>query len=347
VVVPTDYYEVLGVEPGASNTEIKRAYRRLARKYHPDVNNGDPSAEQKFKQISEAYAVLSDPKKRRQYDRGGAPDDWFPGGMPDIFEIFEQAFGGSPFGRTSRRTRGRNIQAEVTISLEEVLTGTSRTLEYQRIGHCPHCDGSGREPGTEMRRCPTCSGLGQVRHQQRTFMGVMTTVTVCPDCGGHGERAEQACQVCAGQGVVEVDEEIEISIPAGIADRQELVVRGAGDAVSEGHSGDLYVVVHVEPHQLFERKGRDLHTDLTISFTQAALGETIAIPTLDGEAKLQIPPGTQPGTELRLAECGVVDMDSPRRGDLIVHLQIAVPTHLTTRQRELLHELAAEEHNSQ
>ncbi len=345
--MPIDYYEVLGVEPGASNTEIKRAYRRLARKYHPDVNNGDPSAEQKFKQISEAYAVLSDSKKRRQYDRSGFSGDWFPGGMPDIFEIFEQAFGGSPFARTSRRTRGRNIQAEVTISLEEVLTGTSYTLEYQRIGQCQHCNGSGREPGTGTRRCPTCNGVGQVRRQQRTFMGVMTTVTVCPDCGGQGEIAEQACRVCAGQGVAEVNEEMEISIPAGIADRQELVLRGAGDAAPGGHTGDLYVLVHIEPHELFERKGRDLHTDLTISFTQATLGETIAIPTLDGEGELEIPPGTQPGTELRLAECGVVDMDSPQRGDLIVHVQVTVPQRLTARQRELLREFAAEQRNSQ
>ncbi len=345
--MPTDYYEVLGVEPGASNAEIKRAYRRLAREYHPDVNNGDPSAEQKFKQISEAYAVLSDSRKRRQHDRGGAPGDWFSGGMPDIFEIFEQAFGGSPFVRTSKRTRGRNIQAETTISLEEVLTGTTRAIQYSRVGQCQRCNGSGREPGTGTRRCPTCNGVGQVRRQQRTFMGVVTTVTICPDCGGQGEMAEQTCQACAGQGVTEVDEEIEISTPPGIADQQELVLRGAGDAVSKGHSGDLYVAVHVEPHELFEREGRDLHADLTISFTQAALGETITIPTLDGEAELQIPLGTQPGTELRLAECGVVDMDSSRRGDLIVHIQVAVPHRLTTRQRELLRELAAEQHNSQ
>jgi len=344
--VPTDYYEVLGVEPEASNAEIKRAYRRLARRYHPDVNNGDPSAEQKFKQISEAYAVLSDSKKRRQYDRGGFSGDWFPGGMPDIFEIFEQAFGSSPFVRTQQRRRGRNIQAEVTISLEEVLTGTSRTLKYQRVGECQRCNGSGMEPGTGTRRCPTCNGVGQVRRQQRTFMGVMTTVTVCPECGGQGKIAEQACQACNGRGVQEVDEEVEISIPAGIADQQELVLRGAGDAVSEGRSGDLYVVVRVQPHELFERNGRDLHTDLTISFSQAALGETIAIPTLDGEAQLQIPPGTQPGTELRLAECGVVDMDLPRRGDLIVHIQVAVPHRLTNRQRELLRDFAAEQHNS-
>ncbi len=345
--MPTDYYEVLGVESGASNTEIKRAYRRLARKYHPDVNNGNPNAEQKFKQISEAYAVLSDVKKRRQYDHGGAPGDWFSGGMPDIFEIFEQAFGGSPFVRTSRQARGRNIQAEVTISLEEVLTGTTRTLEYRRVGQCQHCTGSGREPGTGTRRCPTCNGMGQVRRQQRTFMGVMTTVTVCPDCGGQGEMAEQACQACNGEGVAEVDENVEISIPAGIADRQELVLRGGGDAVSNARSGDLYVVVRVEPHELFERKGRDLHTDLTISFAQAALGETILIPTLDAEIEVQISPGTQPGTELRLAECGVVDMDSRRRGDLVVHIQIAIPDRLTTRQQELLREFATEQGNSE
>jgi len=187
-----------------------------------------------------------------------------------------------------------------------------------------------------------------VRRQQRTFMGVMTTVTICPNCGGQGEIAEQLCRECGGEGVAEVDEEIEISIPAGIADRQDMVLRGAGDAVAQGHSGDLYVVVHVEPHELFERKGKDLHTDLTISFTQAALGDTIVIPTLDGEAELQIPPGTQPGTELRVAGRGVVEMDSSRRGNLIVHIRLAVPHHLTARQRELLRELAdAEQRNHQ
>lgn len=339
-----DYYEILGVDRDASTREIKKAYRKLARQYHPDVNNGHPEAEKKFKAISEAYAVLSDRQKRHSYDRYGARGgEWsFDGGL-DIFEIFEQAFGGNPFARTSRRRRGRSIQAEVSITLEEVLNGTTRTIAYSHLGTCEHCGGSGVEPGSSKQRCPTCGGTGQVRQRRQSLLGVMTTVTTCPDCGGQGEVVEEYCRQCGGQRAVEREEKQEVEIPAGIADSQELVIRGAGDVVPGGQAGDLYIAVSVQPHELFERDGNDLYTHLTVSFSQAALGDTVVIPTLEGEAELEIPPGTQPGTLLRLANQGLTRMRSSQRGDLIVHIQVAVPRKMTPRQRELLQELTAEE----
>ncbi len=341
---PTDYYQTLGVEQTASTNEIKRAYRRLARRYHPDVNNGDAQAERQFKAISEAYAVLSDPQKRHQYDRRGREGlEWtFEGGL-DIFEIFRQAFGGDPFAQTARRGRGHTIQAEVSIDLEEVLHGTTRTIAYSRLGACEHCQGTGVEPGSTQRRCPTCGGSGQVRQTHQSFLGVMTTIGVCPDCGGQGQIVDQFCGQCHGKGVAELDEEIEIAIPAGIANGQQIVLRGAGDVAPGGTAGDLYVVINVKEHELFQRKGNDLHTRVTISFAQAALGERLAIPTLEGETELVIKPGTQPGTVVRLSGHGLPEMQSRRRGDLIVYVQVAVPQKLTRRQRKLLDQLAAEE----
>ncbi len=340
----SDYYEILGVERTTSTADIKRAYRRLARQYHPDVNNDDPTAEQKFKAISEAYAVLGDPRKRREYDLGGHPGiDWFFEGGLDVFQIFDQVFGGSPFAQTTRRRQGRSIQAAVSVTLEEVLAGTTRTIEYSRIGSCPQCEGSGMAPGSSLRRCPTCGGAGQVRQTRRTLLGVMTTVTVCPDCGGKGEVMDRPCQMCGGRGMAEVDEELEVTIPPGIANAQEMVIRGAGDIAPGGRDGDLYVVVHVEPHELFEREGNDLHTNLTISFAQATLGDTVVVPTLASERELTIPAGTQPGTLLNLSEEGLADLESGRRGDLIVHIQVAVPRQLTRRQRQLLEDFAAEQ----
>ncbi len=342
--MPTDYYEILRVGRTASTGEVKRAYRRLARQYHPDVNNGDPAAESKFKAISGAYAVLSDSRKRREYDLRGhrGIDSFFDGGL-DIFEVFRQAFGDTPFGQDSPQRQGRSIQAEVSIGLAEVLSGTTRTIQYSRLSTCKHCEGSGVEPGSSVRRCSTCSGAGQVRQTRQSFLGVMTTIGVCPDCRGQGKVVDQVCRQCRGQGAVEADEELEVTIPAGIAHGQEIVIRGAGNVLPGSHSGDLYVVVHVAPHELFERQGSDLHTHLSISFPEAALGTPIALPTLEGEAELEIPPGTQPGTQLSLSGQGLVDMQSGRRGDLVVHVQVTVPERPTKRQRKLLEELAAEQ----
>ena len=342
----TDYYEILGIGRTTSTGEIKRAYRRLARRYHPDVNNGDPPAEQKFKAISEAYAVLSDPRKRREYDlRGHRGIDWFFDGGLDIFEIFRQAFGDTPFGQGTTQRQGRSIQAQVSIDLAEVLSGTTRTIQYSHLATCTHCEGNGIEPGSSVRRCPTCQGTGQVRQTRQSFLGVMTTIGVCPDCRGQREVVDHVCQQCRGQGAVEVDEELEVTIPAGIGNGQEMLIRGAGDVLPGSYSGDLYVVVHIEPHELFERHDSDLHTHLSIGFAEAALGTQVAIPTLEGEANLEIPPGTQPRAQPRLPGHGLVDMQSGRRGDLVVRIQVTVPQRLTKRQRELLEELAAEDNS--
>ncbi len=339
-----DYYEILEVDRTASSTEIKKAYRRLARKYHPDVNNGDPQAEQKFKHISEAYAVLSDPQKRRQYDRRGyaAIDEFFHNGFPDIFEIFQSAFGDMPFGRSAGRPRGQSLRVEVTVDLGEVLTGTTSKVEYTHIALCEHCQGTGTEPGAQVRRCPTCGGTGQVRQHRRTILGSLTTIGTCPRCGGRGEIVEQVCSKCDGQGVARQRTELEIEIPPGIEAGRELIVQGAGNAVPGGQAGDLHVRVHVAAHEVFQRRGEDLATQVSISFPQAALGATVQVPTLEGHTEVYIPPGTQSGTELKVPAQGLPHFGSRRRGDLFVRVHVATPTQLTPRQRELLEELARE-----
>jgi len=342
--VPEDYYEILGVERTASTAEIKRAYRRLARQYHPDVANRDPQAEALFKKISEAYAVLSDPAKRRQYDLQGsaAVDMFFQNGFPDIFEIFRSAFGDMPFGHPSARQRGQSLRVEATVSLQEVLTGTTREVKYTRVGVCGHCEGTGVEPGTTVRRCPTCGGSGQVRQHRQTFMGSLTTIGTCPECGGRGEVVEQSCEECRGQGVTRQHAHLEVEIPPGIEAGRELVVEGGGNAVPGGRAGDLHVHVRVGPHELFERHGQDLATQLAVSFSQATLGTIVEAPALAGTVELKIPAGTQSGTQLTISSQGLPPFGGGRRGDLLVRVQVATPTHLTPRQKQLLEEFARE-----
>ncbi len=339
-----DYYRILGVERTAGTAEIKKAYRHLARKYHPDVNNGDPHAEAKFKQISEAYAVLCDPHKRRQYDLRGsaAVDTFFRDGSPDSLEIFESAFGGMPFGHQRTQRRGQSLRVEVEVTLEEVLTGATKEVEYTRIGICEHCAGTGAEPGSQVRRCPTCGGSGQVRQHRHTFMGTLTTIGTCPECGGQGEVVEEVCQECEGQGVIRQQQQLSVEIPPGIETGRELIVEGAGNSIPGGGSGDLYVRVRVAAHDVFERHGQDLETELTVSFPQVALGDTIEIPTLDSKAQLKIPPGTQSGAQMRLRSQGLPSLGGGRRGDLLVTIQVATPIRLTQRQKELLTEFARE-----
>ena len=339
-----DYYEILGVDRTASSTEIKKAYRRLARKYHPDVNDGDPQAEQNFKHISEAYAVLSDPQKRQQYGRRGhaAIDEFFRDGFPDIFEIFQSAFGDMPFGQPAGRPRGQSLRAEVTVNLGEVLTGTTSKVEYTHIALCEHCQGTGAEPGAQVRRCPTCGGAGQVRQHRRTFLGSLTTIGTCPDCGGRGEIVEQICSRCHGQGATRQRTELEIEIPPGIEAGRELIVQGAGNAIPGGQAGDLHIRVHIAAHEVFQRRGQDLTTEMRVSFPQAALGADVEVPTLQGYTPLRIPPGTPSGTELKVASEGLPRFGGGRRGDLIVQIYVVTPTQLTPRQRELLEELARE-----
>lgn len=340
-----DYYEVLGVSRDADGREIKRAYRLLARQYHPDVNGGSTEATERFKQISEAYAVLSDPHKRRHHDAGGVDFDFGfgNGGMGSIFDIFNQAFGFAGGGRRWA-TPGRDLEEHVHIELEEVLTGAQRRIEYRRSATCEACGGSGAAPGSSPAVCPTCGGHGQVRQQQQTILGSMVTVVTCPDCGGAGQVISDPCPQCNGAGTAAVTEELEVTVPPGIKDGQHLEYADRGDVSPEaGPPGNLYVRINVAEHGTFTRHNNHLHMSLDISFMQAALGDTITVPTLEGETELQIPPGIQSGEELRLPGKGLPDLRNARRGAQVISVRVRTPTDLTEEQADLLRQLATEE----
>lgn len=338
-----DYYAVLEISRDADDREIKRAYRQLARKYHPDVNNGSEEANERFKQLSEAFAVLSDPQKRRQYDTGGTTDFGFDAGMGSIFDIFNQAFG---FGFAGGRhaSPGRDIEYAVDIELEEVLTGTERTVTFERVGRCEACSGSGAAPGSATATCTTCAGRGQVRQRQDTILGSMVSVVTCPECGGSGQIVDEPCEECDGKGVRRHAEDIKVTVPPGIRDGQHLEYTGLGDMSPDGGpAGNLYVRVDVRDHDAFTRHDNHLAMSLDIVFAQAALGDTITVPTIDGETDIHIQPGTQSGEEIRLRGKGLPSLRSTRRGDQVVVVKVMTPTELSDRQIELLHELASED----
>ncbi len=342
-----DYYEVLGVGRNASQDEIKRAYRRLARQYHPDVNK-NPDAEAKFKEINEAYQVLSDPEKRAMYDRFGtvkAPA--FEGfGFRDPFEIFEEVFG-FDFGfgpqRARRRTpqRGADLRYDLTISFEEAVFGCEKELEISRYEVCPRCRGSGAEPGTSPIRCPQCNGIGEVRRTQQSIFGSFINVTTCPRCGGEGEIVTTPCSECGGQKRVRVTRTISVKVPAGVDDGTQIRLSGEGEpGAYGGPPGNLYVALSVKPHRYFRRQDHNIILELAINVAQAALGDEITVPTLDGEEKLAIPSGTQTGTVFRLRGKGVPYLRRNGRGDQLVIVQVMVPTKLTEEQKRLFKELA-------
>ena len=339
----TDYYEILGVGRDADTDEIKRAYRRLARQHHPDVNGGDPEAEETFKRISEAYAVLSDDDKRRRYDLGGG-GDFFPGGAPDLWQIFESAFNGNPFGGSSYAAprRGRSLETTLTLDLNDILTGCEREVVYTRPALCAHCEGQGIEPGTALRRCERCGGQGQVRQTVNTFLGTMSTVTTCPQCGGAGQIPEKICGVCHGQGVEQRRETVTAQVPPGVGHGDQLVMRGAGEQVPGGAPGDLLLRLVVKKHPIFTRHARDLEMTREVSYLQATLGDTLTVPTLTGEAEVSLPAGSQPGDRLELIGEGLPDQSGGRRGKLFVNLQVTIPRSLSERERELLEDLARE-----
>ncbi len=342
--VATDYYEILGVDRQATNDEIKRAYRRLARQHHPDVNGGDPEAEETFKRISEAYAVLSDESKRRRYDMGGTSADFFGGGVPDFQQIFESFFGANPFGGGGRGAprRGRSLETTLTLDLAEVLTGAEREVTYTRPVLCEQCEGAGIEPGASVHTCAACSGHGQVRQTVNTFLGVMTTVNTCAQCGGAGQVPEKLCTQCQGQGVVTRRETITAQVPPGVGHGDQLVMRGAGEEVPQGVPGDLLLHIAVKKHPVFTRRGRDLEMTHEISYLQALLGDTLTLPTLTGEVQATLPAGSQPGDRLEIPEEGLPDEHGSRRGRLLVNLRVIIPRSLNDRERELLEELARE-----
>lgn len=359
-----DYYEVLGVSKGASEDEIKKAYRKKAKQFHPDLNPGDAKAEAKFKEANEAYEVLSDEQKRARYDRfghagvdpnyagaggaGGAGS--FAGGfgdgidfdLGDLFGSFFGGFGGERANPNGPR-RGENVQTRVTISFEEAAKGCKRTVSVNRVDVCPDCRGTGAKPGTSPKTCPECSGRGYVNAQQRTAFGVISTRKPCPKCQGKGRIIENPCPKCRGLGRIPTRASVEINIPAGIDDRQIFNVVGAGDAgINGGSKGDLKVAVFVRPHPYFERDGYNVWLEKRVSFTQAALGDSLRIPTLDGEVKFELPAGTQSGTAFSLKGKGVQVLNGRGRGDQIVRIIVDVPKNLTQKQRDLLVELEKE-----
>lgn len=354
-----DYYEILGVDKKASADDIKSSYRKLAMQYHPDKNKS-PDAEEKFKEISEAYGVLSDQGKRQQYDQFGhagidqrySQEDIFRGvDFDDLFRdmggrgrgggsIFDIFFGGGG-GRHEGPSRGGDLLYELAINLEDAANGKAVDLEVPRTETCDVCHGSGAKPGTSPKTCSTCRGSGQVNRTQNTPFGRFMTTSTCGTCRGTGTIIDSPCTTCHGSGTVQRRRKIEVKIPAGVDTGSRLRVPGEGEAGEKGGpAGDLYVEINVRPHNIFTRNENDLIMDATISFAQAALGDEIIVPTLDGKAEMKIPPGTQNGQVFRLKSRGIPSLHMSGRGDQLVRIKVAVPTRLTDRQKELLREFA-------
>ncbi len=353
-----DYYELLGVSKTADADEIKRAYRALALKYHPDKNPGNKEAEEKFKTINEAYAALSDPEKRAQYDTygkvgGPAFDGGFAGagGMGDLFDLFNSVFGGDPFGQQrgagrggKRAARGEDLQVEVNITLEQARVGSDIEVEVDKLVGCDRCNGNRAEPGGKgLQTCTTCGGAGQVRQQQRTILGNFMTAAPCPTCKGTGELNPEPCSKCHGRGRTIKPEKVTVTLPKGIDGGYRLRVAGQGNAgMFGGPAGDLYVFLELKPHPHLTRDGDDLHFTSHIGLAQATLGTKLEIPTLDGMQTVEIPSGSQPNDTLRLRGKGMPRLQARGEGDLIVTIAVDVPKKLSKRAKELLEEYAKE-----
>lgn len=346
----TDLYEVLGVRRDASADEIKSAYRRLARQHHPDVNPGDSSAEEKFKEISQAYAILSDPEKKARYDQFGTTDDQgvgagdFFGGAGNIGDLFEMFFGAANAGARRPRAYGRDgedVRVDLELTLQDVLTGSMKTIEYRRMARCSECDGSGAEKGTERAQCPSCGGQGVVTRVQSTFLGQIRTQTTCGTCGGEGTVVERRCSTCQGRGLVATEERLTIEVPAGVEAGSHMTFRGkGGDGVGAGSPGDLFVVLDVVADPRFVRDGTTLHAKVEVTFAQAALGDHVVIDGVGEEVGLDIPAGTQPGTIVRVRGGGLPRLHGGARGDLLVEIQVRVPEKLSEAEAKLIREFA-------
>lgn len=344
-----DYYDVLGVNRNAGDDEIKGAFRKLARQYHPDVNK-QPDAEEKFKEINEAYGVLSDPTKRAQYDRFGRAGLGNLGGFHDytvdFADIFDELFGqfGFSTGRSSRRTprRGRDLQMAITLTFEEAVFGVEKDIEFEREETCSRCKGSGAEPGTTPTRCSTCGGQGEVRHVRQTILGQMMQTSICPTCGGRGEIINSPCRTCRGGGLERKKVHKKVEIPAGVDAGTQIRLSGEGEPGTHGGpSGSVFLLLDVQPHRFFKRRDNDILLNLDINLAQATLGADISVPSLDGQESLKIPPGTQPGKVFHLKGKGVPHLRrKDRRGDQLVIVNVEIPSKLTKEQRELFEKLA-------
>ena len=347
-----DYYDVLGLKKGATDDEIKSAFRKLAMKYHPDKNQGDKEAEEKFKELNEAYSILSDPDQKNKYDRFGHagvdPNAGFGGaggfeggfgGFEDLFNMFGGGIGGFHQKRRNGPRRGADIQRHRTISFEEAAFGTKKEIRLTKDVACSECEGSGAAKGTSKKTCPTCSGTGQVRTVQSTPLGQFQSVRPCDECDGTGEVIEKPCPKCSGTGKVRKTVTLSVDIPAGVDSDSVIPLRGQGQPGSNGGPpGDLYIVLSVSPHKLFTRKGDDLWLEMPITFSQAALGDSIAVPAMSEKISYKVPAGTQPGTIFRIKGKGIKNVRSGRPGDLYVQVNIEVPTKLTSEQKDMIKE---------
>lgn len=348
-----DYYEVLGVSKSATDAEIKKAYRKLAKENHPDLNPGDKEAEARFKEANEAYEVLSDSDKRSRYDQfgfagvdpnygGGGYGGGFDGSFDfgDLGDIFGSFFGGGFGGGSRSRTgpqRGESLRMGITITFEEAAFGCEKEVTLERVEQCDTCQGSGAAPGTSPETCSNCGGSGQVQQRRQTPMGVFATTGPCPRCGGKGKIIKTPCDACRGSGQVRRRKTVKVTIPAGIDDGQTISLRGQGNAGKNGGpAGDLLLVITVKPHQLFRREGNAVFCEAPITFTQAVLGGEMEIPTIDGKVKYDIPEGTQTGTTFRLRGKGIPNMNGHGRGDQYVTVNIETPRNLTREQKEAL-----------
>lgn len=351
-----DYYEVLGLQKGASEEEIKKAFKSMARKYHPDLHPGDKEAEAKFKEVNEAYGVLSDSEKRARYDQfghagvdpnfGGAGGADGFGGFGDMGDIFESIFGGfGGFGGGGRSAasnanaprRGGDIHTDVRISFMEACQGVKKTISFAHMDACPQCHGTGADSNTTKQTCPECNGRGSVKTNQRTPFGVISSTRACSRCGGRGEIVTNPCSKCKGSGRIRNTANLELNIPAGIDDGETIRISGKGDAgVNGGSAGDAYVTIQMQSHPLFERDGSDIYCDIPITYAQAVLGAEITVPTIDGDVKYEIPEGTQSGTKFRLRGKGVKMLRRDARGDQYVTVSVEVPKKLTKKQKDLL-----------
>ena len=357
-----DYYEVLGVQKSAADDDLKRAYRKMAKQYHPDANPGDKQAEEKFKEVNEAYAVLSDAQKRAAYDQyghaafdpaaGGTAGGFYNGAGFDMNDIFESFFGESGFGdifsggsrRRAGPRRGADLHTNIQVKFEEAVFGTTKDIKLQAFESCETCGGSGARPGTVAENCKHCGGTGQERVQQQTMFGSMTSVRTCSVCQGEGKIIRDPCPSCHGAGKIRTNKTLQVNVPKGIDNGQSIRLSGKGEAGDKGGpAGDLLITVYVQPHRLFTRQGTNLYLDVPVTFVQAALGDEITIPTLDGEEKYVVKPGTQPNTVVSIRGKGVPNVKNQRLiGDLVIKLVVNVPTQLSDKQKQKLREFADE-----